>query len=186
MQCINLGRCKNKYLIIDILFSAGEEDPQREAEILLWDCRRNHRAFLGKNYDWYPRNLSCVWVNLKSQSKELETAKQGRFLLDHIRINGMKEVSKVTRIFTATRDGWEGEDFHRFCDGKGPTLCLIRSTRNYLSAGFTSVAWSSPEEYAHAEDASAMVFALTNEPKMYKVNNAQMAVMHGSASGPWF
>ena len=46
---ITLGRCWNKYLIIDIFFYAAEEHARKEAEAVLWLC--------SKNLDWYPRNL---------------------------------------------------------------------------------------------------------------------------------
>ena len=99
---------------------------------------------------------------------------------------------RVTRIFTASKDGWKPEDFHRHCDGRGPTLCLIRSSDNYLGAGFTSISWSSPKESecnegedgVDVEDPSAMVFALTNDPQVFKTKNPEQAVYHTRNSGP--
>jgi len=71
---MNLGRVRNKYLIIDIFFSAGEKDPQREAEVVLWHCSTRHKLFLPDNFTWYPKNLThpILW-GLKQQSGELET-----------------------------------------------------------------------------------------------------------------
>jgi len=57
-----LGRIWNKNLIIDIFFSSGEEDTQRETEIVLWQCSRRHRAFLAYNYYWYSEILFPVSV----------------------------------------------------------------------------------------------------------------------------
>jgi len=66
---INLGRCWNKYIIIDIFFFSGEEHPRNEAEALLWVSSRGHRQFLARNFDWYPRNLEWnVWLSLKAHS----------------------------------------------------------------------------------------------------------------------
>jgi len=136
---INLGRCWNKYLIIDIFFFSAMEDARKETEAVLWACSRNHRQFLGRNFDWYLRiiNWKHGWQSLKDQSGQLTFKKQAKFLFAHIRIEGEREVTRVTRIFTASIDGWKQEDFHRHCDGRGPTLCLIRSSENYLAAGFT-------------------------------------------------
>ena len=62
MRGINLGRVRNKYLIIDIFLSAGEKDPQRETEVVFWYCSRLHRIFLPINFTWYPKNLTPpVW-----------------------------------------------------------------------------------------------------------------------------
>jgi len=182
---INLGRVWNKNLIIHIFFCAGEKDPQRETERDLWHCSRIHRIFLPNNYTWYPQDLlPPPWWSLKQQSWELETFQQGRFLFDNIRIEGKREVTKVIRIFTASFDGWWAEDFHRHCDGMGPTLCLIRTIDNYLAAGFTSVSWSS--ESMTVEDPSAMMFALTNEMQAFKTNNPTKAVRHDRDDGPQF
>jgi len=88
---------------------------------------------------------------------------QGKFLFGHIRIDGVKPVTKVRKIFTASKDGWCGADFHKICDNMGPTLSLFRSTENYLSAGFASKSWDGTSTTGlDVEDASAMVFALTN------------------------
>ena len=183
---INLGKVWNKYLIIDIFFSAGEKDPQREAEIVLWLCSCRHRIFLPKNFAWYPKNVTPpVWWWLKSQSGQLETSQQGQFLFEHIRIDGEREVTKVTRIFTASRDSWNAEAFYLRCNGKGPTLCLIRSSHNYLAAGFTSIAWKSTDG-TNVEDASACVFALTDKMQVFKPKNPKEAVRHNSMWGPYW
>jgi len=101
---------------------------------------------------------------------------QAKFLFDNIRIDGKKEVTHVTRIYTASIDGWKTENFHNHCDNRGPTLCLIRSSENYLAAGFTSISFSSESKYV--EDSSAMVFALTNELQAFKTNKPMGAVLH--------
>ena len=86
---INLGRCWNKYLIIDIFFYSAEEDARKEAEAVLWLCSRGHKKFLARNFDWYPRNLEWnrVWQSLMEQSGQLISMEQAKFLFEHIRIN---------------------------------------------------------------------------------------------------
>ena len=112
--------------------------------------------------------------------------KQARFLFENIMIDGEREVTKVTRIYTASIDGWKPKDFHRHCDRRGPTLSLIRSVHNYLAAGFTSISWSSDKDGKDVEDSSAMVFALTNELQAFKSNNPKQAVWHHKDDGPFF
>ena len=111
--------------------------------------------------------------------------KQGQFLFEHIKINGQREVTKITRIYTASIDGWRSTDFHEHCDGKGPTLCLIRSSDKYLAAGFTSIAWASGYG-TDVEDASAMVFALTHDLQVFKTKNSEKAVWHHRRCGPYW
>ena len=120
------------------------------------------------------------------QSQALLTLAASEFFFKYARINGTKHITKVRRLFRATLNGWMAEDFHRYCDGKGPTLCLIQSTLNYLSAGFTSISWKSTKEGTDGEDSSAMVFALTNELQVFKTKNPKYAVWHHSKNGPFF
>jgi hypothetical protein len=49
--------------------------------------------------------------------------------------------SKVTAslIYRASRDGWDGTDYHRFCDNKGPTVALIMTTKEVLVGAFLMI-----------------------------------------------
>jgi len=185
---INLGRCWNKYLIIDIFFFSAVDDARKEAEAVLWLCSRGHKKFLPRNFDWYPRNLEWnrVWQSLMEQSRKLKSMEQAKFLFEHIRIDGKREVTKVTRIFTASINGWTVEDFHRHCDGRGATLCLVQSDQDFMSAGFTSIAWTAPEKWTDVEDASACVFALTDKMQVNKTKNPKKAVWHYKNAGPFW
>ena len=44
------------------------------------------------------------------------------------------------RCWRATVDGWAASTFHSRCDGKGPTVTIIRVGR-YIFGGYTSVSW---------------------------------------------
>ena len=120
------------------------------------------------------------------QSKLIESLKQARFLFDNIRLYGEKEVTQVIRIFTASLQGWTAKDFHSHCDNKGPTLCLLRSSENYLAAGFTSKNWTSKKSPVIIKDSSAMVFALSNALQVFKSNNPKQALCHYEGNGPIF
>ena len=63
-RAINLGRCYNKYLIGDILLFAGEDNPLKEAEQLLWSLGKRHRQFLPGNRSWYSKTIKAVWASL--------------------------------------------------------------------------------------------------------------------------
>jgi len=114
---INLGRCWSKYLIIEIFFFSAEDRAQSETEAVLWVSSRRHRNFLAPNYSWYPRILDWIgiWVKMMAKSSQLESLQQGKFLFDHIRIDGEREATKVTRVYRASKKGWTPRDFHRRC-----------------------------------------------------------------------
>ena len=44
------------------------------------------------------------------------------------------------RCWRATVDGWAASTFHFRCDGKGPTVTIIRVGR-YIFGGYTSISW---------------------------------------------
>ena len=90
-------------------------------------------------------------------------------------------------IYKATRDGFEGKDFHKACDGKGENLGVIRSENGYLFGWWTPLSWQSIGDYA--SDASTFLFMLTNParvPAKYKVKDAEYALLFNSSCGPFF
>ena len=44
------------------------------------------------------------------------------------------------RCWHASVDGWAGSTFHSRCDGKGPTVTIIRVGK-YVFGGYTSRSW---------------------------------------------
>ena len=132
------------------------------------------------------RTPAAMLLAQSIQSKDLLSDKVSQFILNHARINGTQEIKHVRLLFRASLNGWKPKHFHRYCDDKGPTLCLFRSIEDYLSAGFTSRSWRSIFGGTDVEDSSAMVFALTNELQVFKTNNSKKAVCHNSDCGPIF
>jgi hypothetical protein len=93
-------------------------------------------------------------------------------------------------IYKASRDGFDANAFHTRCDGKGPTMTIVRSNNNYLFGGYTSVAWGVDGTYK--TDTTAFLFTLTNPhnipPTKYQIDPAKSAnaVRHHSGHGPMF
>ena len=44
------------------------------------------------------------------------------------------------RCWRASVDGWASSTFHSRCDGKGPTVTIIRVGK-YIFGGYTSISW---------------------------------------------
>jgi hypothetical protein len=64
---------------------------------------------------------------------------------------------KLELLFRASRDGWKGADFHRCCDGKGPTVVVVRSESGHVFGGATDGSWTSAGGWAQA---AAFLFGL--------------------------
>ncbi len=49
--------------------------------------------------------------------------------------------AKIVRLYKASSNGFGASDFHKFCDNKGPTLTLIKTTAGHTFGGFTTISW---------------------------------------------
>ncbi|CAF3740885.1 unnamed protein product [Adineta steineri] len=98
-------------------------------------------------------------------------------------------------IYKAQQDGFADKDFHRQCDGKGPTMTVIKSKPDgYLFGGYTVCPWSS--DNGRKTDSTAFLFTLTNPhgEEMTKFDIGQhfsdthkkFSAYHYNHSGPIF
>jgi len=72
-----------------------------------------------------------------------------------------RQSSYWNRCYQATVNGWSSYTFHSNCDGKGPTVTIIRVGK-YIFGGYTSVSWSYSCGYRY--DSAAFLFSLVNKP----------------------
>jgi hypothetical protein len=63
-------------------------------------------------------------------------------------------------IYRASRDGFEGYDFHLKCDKKPNTLVIIKSTNRNIFGGYTEQDWTHTGGYKN--DHKAFIFSLVN------------------------
>ena len=66
-------------------------------------------------------------------------------------------------LFRGSTHGWEAKTFHLKCDNKGATLTLIRSKKDMICGGFTSLAWDGMSKYR--SDETAYLFSVDNKTK---------------------
>lgn len=50
---------------------------------------------------------------------------------------------RYTQLYQGSRDGMTPRAFHAACDGKGPTLTLVRSEHGHCFGGYAGVPWDS-------------------------------------------
>ena len=89
---------------------------------------------------------------------------------------------KMELLYKATRDGDSSSSFHNKCNGKSPTLTLVKTSNGYRCGGFTSLPWDSFRDYK--EDNDAFVFSMDTRSK-YKSTNSNSIYCH-SDYGPTF
>ena len=59
-----------------------------------------------------------------------------------------RQSSYWNRCYRATVNGWSSSTFHSNCDGKGPTVTIIRVGK-YIFGGYTSVSWRKWHDQFH-------------------------------------
>ena len=45
-------------------------------------------------------------------------------------------------IYRASEHGYTAKSFHNYCDDKGPTLIIIKSSGGWIFGGYTTQSWS--------------------------------------------
>jgi len=96
-------------------------------------------------------------------------------------INPLKS-SKFELIFTASINGDSAKDFHKYCDGKGPTVTIVKGKNGHIFGGYVTVPFSSDCK-SHYDD-KAFLFSLTNMKK-FPIKIKEQAVCHYSIWGPY-
>ncbi|AGO84776.2 TLD containing protein [Pandoravirus salinus] len=131
-------------------------------------CRRM-RAIAADSALWPPFASTCALVN-DDQRRHLDAWYGPSWHL----------------LYRASRDGWHASDFHRACDGQGPTVTIIRTTKGHLFGGHLSKSWHSRRQWIC--DSSASLFTLSNAhgtpPTRFPIADASCAACGDDRYGP--
>ena len=117
----------------------------------------------------------------KIDSTIIYTNEENNFIIDCL---GKRNL-KFQKIYTMSKEGNElYEEFHKFCDNKGPTLCLFKiQNRDIRYGGFASVSWDSNS--GEKRDENAFIFSVNNK-KMFKSTNYNSSIFCKYNYGPFF
>jgi hypothetical protein len=91
---------------------------------------------------------------------------------------------QLSKIYK-TSDGWTADQIHARIDGEAPTITIVKTTKNKIFGGFTTIPWDKTSGYK--SDTSAFTFSVDLCSK-YPVNpaNACYAIYCNSTYGPTF
>jgi len=97
----------------------------------------------------------------------------------------MKPNAKFELIYSGKCDGWAIADFHRKCDGQGPTVVLMKSSKDFKFGGFASIPWASTGGWKN--DNESFIFSLDQRELLFKPNlNGPYHIHLASDWGPNF
>jgi len=96
-----------------------------------------------------------------------------------------KKVGKFP-IYVASMDGDGSIDFHEKCNGKGPTVVIVKTTTGKVFGGYTSVSWSSAGIWKRAP--TSFLFQLRPRLSHFALRNRddRFATLQHPDYGPTF
>ena len=84
--------------------------------------------------------------------------------------------SAINLLFDTVRDGDNSSTFHEKCDGKYPTLIIIKSNTDYIFGGYVTSAWVANNNNINAPN--SFVFSL-NQKQKYYATSQQNSIING-------
>ncbi|XP_068706641.1 uncharacterized protein [Montipora foliosa] len=98
--------------------------------------------------------------------------------------------SGFVRCWRAKTDGWAASTFHSNCDGKGPTVTIIK-VGSYIFGGYTDLSWYS-SSCGYASSSKSFIYSLYNingfapVKRQVKSGGQSSAIYRCSNDGPTF
>ena len=97
-----------------------------------------------------------------------------------------KNKFNIELIFQMSKNGSSSDDFHKICDNQGPTLILIKTSKNKIFGGFTPLNWLKTGKHPFDKDNQTFIFSLNIMKKFDMRNPNQYAIKYNSSYGPNF
>jgi len=95
--------------------------------------------------------------------------------------------SEMELIYSASRDGFEADQFYSKCDNNPNTFIIIKSTNGNVFGGYTDQSWTC--NYISKNDPNSFIFSFINyEKKTIKMIciKPNEAITCSTKIGPWF
>jgi hypothetical protein len=92
-------------------------------------------------------------------------------------------------IFKMNENEFTAKDFHHYCDNKGPTLILIKTSNDEIIGGFTPLDWetNTKREKKYDELGLTFLFSLTLNKKFDMIKlHTYPAILNVASRGPDF
>ena len=126
--------------------------------------------------------------NVKEQidSKIIKTKEEIELLSKRLTSKYLNKNNKIlfNLIYRASRDGDKPYDYHKKCDGKKNTLCIIQTIKGCRFGGYTQYAINS--ENCNQKDPNAFIFSLDKNKIYENLKKGKNAVYHCKGWGPIF
>jgi hypothetical protein len=135
-------------------------------------------------------------INQHQNNQDFDSLNFSNILKDQNDINFLRKnlfgrKTEFHRLFQSSRDGLHAHTFHKKCDNRGPTLCLVKSkTNNKIFGGFAEYSWN--EELNQPDPnqnkfKQSFLFSLKDRNVLHLTGkNDQRALCYSPTRGPVF
>ena len=93
---------------------------------------------------------------------------------------------KFELLFKMSEKGTKSFDFHKYCDNKGPTLTLVKTTKNKIFGGFTPLNWNKEGGGINDFSNKTFIFSLNLKKKFNMIKKNGLGIQCYSENGPTF
>ena len=97
-----------------------------------------------------------------------------------------KNIIQIEPLFKMSENGHKCDDFHRYCDNKGPTLTLVKTKKNKIFGGFTPLSWKKEGGEINDKSNQSFIFSLNLMKKFDMINKGGKAIRCLKNEGPDF
>ena len=93
---------------------------------------------------------------------------------------------KFGLLYNTKIDGDKASEFHKKCDGKSPTITIIKTTKGYRFGGYTTKCWIKATRWEYFKDSEAFLFSFFHNKKYIIRNSNEDAIGCHEIRGPSF
>lgn len=107
--------------------------------------------------------------------------------VDLFELLGYTVAERFNLLYKASVDGFEAENFHKYCDNVPNTLTIVKTSNGCIFGGFTTAVWDKSKQYK--VDENAFIFSLCNQhnrPVKMKISPEREHTAIYCSCGPTF
>ena len=145
----------------------------------------NHKtvnlASASKSNNLLNNNLFYLESSLNYQLDRSKILKE----LDFLIVGDFFAKKRNELIFRASENNFKAEKFHQICDGKSPTLTIIKSNYGKIFGAYTKCKWNSNNNWITDESRSSFIFSVHNSSR-HVIKHPKHAIFSEKNNGPIF
>ena len=123
---------------------------------------------------------------IKFSSIIKDDIKSKKLIINWIEETINKKIDKFELIFKMSENGSESKILYKYSDNKGPTLTIIKTTKNKIFGWFTPLNWDSNDVTKKDESNQTFLFSLNLMKKYNMIKKGGNGIICSSEEGPRF